>query len=61
MIRNQPPNHHIWTALSRMTQLNQLIIGLNVSEKPMNAFKTSDSLERTNLNNFTIHLQKTVN
>ena len=61
MIRNQPPNHHICTALSRMTQLNQLIIGLNVSEKPMNAFKTSDGLERTNLNKITIQLQKTVN
>lgn len=44
-IQNHQPDYNIWTTLSRLTQMNQLIIGLNVSEIPSNAFRSVDGLE----------------
>lgn len=38
-IQNQPPNYDIWKVLSQMTQLNEFVIKLNVSEIPSNALR----------------------
>lgn len=59
-IQNHQPDYNIWATLSRLTQINQLIIGLNVSEIPSNAFRSVDGLEPLNLGKITFQILKNV-